>query len=251
MELGEGRVSRGIVWFERDEYGQPTSRYERLILALAICDEGHRIRVLPCDAPARKHYALALIEHQVSAYTAGDDSLRKVAWSLLGERTPQHTAVHGWSEGLGAHGLGRDAVAGEPHAALVAETVTRWPVVAIAAPGPVDPRRYRSEPRRERLLAASALLAMAAAIPALSGPSWLSGWRRLAIGFGISSPLSFRSARVRTPIGQVGSSAAPSCRPCPNESRRPPPNRTRSPPGDSSRSLRSSTPASDTLGNEA
>lgn len=33
-------------------------------------------------------------------------SLRAVVRDLLGERTPAHTTLHGWTEGLGAHALG-------------------------------------------------------------------------------------------------------------------------------------------------
>jgi len=250
LVLGEGRVTRGIVWLERDTYGQLTTRPEQLILALAHCDEGHRIRVLPNDVPMRKHYALPVIEHEVSQYNDGTSSLREVAWLLLGERTPQHTTLHGWTEGLGAHVLGREALDGEPHSAMVAVTLARWPSVATSAPGPIDPRRYRSEPRRERLLAVSTLLAMAAVIP-ISSSSRLAEWRRLAISFGISSPLSFRSGRLCTAIEQVGSPATRSCRACPNKDRRSSFRRTRSPPGDSNRSPPSSIPPSTTPTNDA
>ncbi|MBM4061047.1 MAG: hypothetical protein FJ265_08110 [Planctomycetes bacterium] len=250
MELGTGRVIRSFGWLERDHFGQPMARRGQVALAMAFCARGHRIRVLPCDMLRFKRYALSLIEHEVAAYLAGDVSLRQVAWSLHGEPTPQHTTLHAWTEGLGAHVLGRDAVAGEPHTAMVAETLARWPEVATAtttALPAIDSRRYRSEARRERLAAVALLLAMAAAVLALrDSASRLTAWRGLAIGFGVTSPLSFRTGRPCTAIEQAVTQTAASCRAWPRPTRRSPPNRTRSPPGASRSSARSSIPPSDT-----
>ncbi len=78
-------------------------------IALARCPRcGRRVRVLPSDVLAYKHYAVSVIAEQAGAYTTRGwvESLRSVAWGLLGERTPSHTTLHGWTEGLGAYGLG-------------------------------------------------------------------------------------------------------------------------------------------------
>ena len=50
---------------------------------------------------------LDVIEHLAAEYAQGELSLRQVAWGQLGDRTPAHTTLHGWTEGLGAHALGR------------------------------------------------------------------------------------------------------------------------------------------------
>jgi hypothetical protein len=250
--LSRSRARRGLVWLEQDTYGQKEAVDERAIVAMARCQDcGHRCRVLPSDVLPGKTYALSVIEHLAARYVAGDGSLRRVAWSLLGERTPQHTTLHAWTEGLGAHVLGRDATRGEPHSAMVAETAVRWPsMVSVTTPS-IDPRRYRSEPRHERLSAVATLMQMARAIPDIAAATPLADWRRLAIGLGVSSPLSFRTGCSCTPIEQVPSAAARSCAPCPSKRSNLPPSRTRSPPGASSRSLPSSIPPSDTRGDGA
>lgn len=186
-----------------------------------------------------------MIEHVAAKYVAGAGSLRKVAWSLLGERTPQHTTVHAWTEGLGAHVLGRDAVTGEPHSAMVVETTARRGQLAPLETPSIDPRCYSSEPRHERLLALAVLLLMAQAILGPDASTPLSDWRRMAIVYGVSSPLSFRTGLRHTAIEHVGALAPQSCGPCPTDEGRTLPNRTRSPPGASSRSLRSSIPLLD------
>jgi len=148
MEPTGSTVERGLVLLEPDEYGVPTMVQRRATVAIARCCRcGSRRRVLPCDVLPRKTYGLSVIEHEVSAYSAGDRSLRDVACQL-GDRTPAHTTLHGWTEGLGAHALGRPGgeLGGAPMSRLIAEAEPR--VVGITEsqrtePTP-DPRRYRS-----------------------------------------------------------------------------------------------------------
>jgi hypothetical protein len=177
-------------------------------LALACCDRcGGRVRVLPSDILPRKLYGLAVIEHLVAAYAEGHRSLRPVAWSLAGERTPAHTTLHAWSEGLGAHALGRElgeVPDGMPHAALVAETEARRPKARDLAPAAVDERRYRAQARRERLAAVAHLLAVAVVATGAMPPFALASWCALALGWGLTSPLLFRSGLSSTRLEQVG-----------------------------------------------
>ena len=111
---------------ERDACGVRTVVGVVATLALACCDRcGGRVRVLPSDILPRKLYGLSVIEHLVVAYAEGDQGLRRVAWNLAAERTPAFTTLHAWTEGLGAHALGRElgeVPGGMPHAALVRET---------------------------------------------------------------------------------------------------------------------------------
>jgi hypothetical protein len=82
-------------------------------IALAVCGRcGHRARVLPCDALPHKTFGAAAIELVMAEYSEGRRSLRQVAWAQLGERTPAHTSLHGWTEGFGLHALGRDGLLG-------------------------------------------------------------------------------------------------------------------------------------------
>ena len=83
--------------------------------------------------------------------------MRQVAWDqLYGERTPEHTTLHGWTEGLGAWWLGRTI--GEvafcvPATRVQAELEIRFPQMKSLHSIPVwiNPQRYRSQGRRERL----------------------------------------------------------------------------------------------------
>jgi hypothetical protein len=202
--------------------------------------------VLPSDVLPRKTYAAPAIELGCAAYGAGDRSLRAVAWSLLGERTPAHTTLHAWTEGLGAYALGRqtgEVPGADPFSAVLAETRRRWPTVGAVVEQEisVDPRRYRSEARRERLAAMKRVLLVASATPAGGPDHSLSSWRRLALApsFGLTSPLAFRTGlsctsiehgdRARTARSRRPDREGSSCQ-----------TRTRSPPGDMSRSHRSS-----------
>jgi len=155
---------------------------------------------------------VSVIAQLAAAYTDGwQDSLRTVAWGLLGERTPAHTTLHGWTEGLGAHGLGlptgelRGPAAGWPFSRVLAEAEVRVAAVRRVweAPVWVDERRYRSEGRRERLAAAAQMLALAHTVTGQLGPEALARWRALTLRWSGSFGLRFPSALLCTGIEQV------------------------------------------------
>lgn len=234
-------VTRGLVLLEPDESGELVMTEIVASVALARCTRCKiRRRVLPCDAMPRKTYGLAVIALLVAQYAAGDRSLRQVAWAQLGERTPQHTTLHGWTEGLGAHVLERPAAQGStvPFGRVLADAESREPGVRqiASAEHRVDERRYRSEGRRERLAAVAMLLAIAVLVTCRRGADGLVEFRRLAVVWSVSCALGFPSRFSCTPIEQDGGRSRARSRP----DRRGGPDRcqirTRSPPGASSRS---------------
>lgn len=227
------RVARGLVRLERDAESVLQATRSRVLVMLAQCQDcGHRPRVLPSDVLPHKTYGLPVIERVSSEYLRGDKSLREVAWGLRGVDL-QHTTLHGWTEGLGAHALGRDDGRGEPYSAAQRETKDRWPTMAPRSAPRIDARRYRSEPRRERLVAVAMVILFAAVIPVIAKATPLTDWRRLLLGFGLSWPLLFRSDHRLTRIEHVISRHRED-RAAWNQNRTDPdPNHTRSPPSDS------------------
>jgi hypothetical protein len=231
-----------LILLERDEYGERQAVEVRATIALACCKAcKRRTRVLPCDVVSRKVYSLALIEHQLARYAAGEHSLRQVSWDLLGERTPAHTSLFGWSEGLGAHVLGRartDAELGLPASRLLSESEARCPSIGpvLRHEAPVDPRRYKSEARRERLSAMATLLLVAVLVTGRPSPESMSEWRRLAFTWTRSSAPVFSSAIPCTRIERMDPKPRPGSSPRSRASRAPCPPPARSPPGASSRS---------------
>jgi hypothetical protein len=200
-------VARGIVLLERDEYDELHAVKVIATIARARCDQcRRRWRVLPYDVLPHKRYSTPVIEHLASAYAPGQRGLRPVAWSLLvvpppgsplEERTPAHTTLHGWTEGLGAHALDRPGsdADGAPVSRFITEAAARdhriddgWQTRAE-----VDPRRYRSEDRRERLAAMAVLLLVAAMAAAVASPHSLSECRRLVLEWSNSYALAFPS----------------------------------------------------------
>jgi hypothetical protein len=242
MELTGWTVDRGLVLLELDEHGElRTVRLDAKVAIARCCRCKRRFRrVLPCDAVPRKTYGLPVIEHEVSEYTPGDRSLRKVAWSQLGDRTPAHTTLHGWTEGLGAHALGRPGgdAGGAPMNHLVANAQSRIPEVddVMRAEVHPDPRRYRSEARRDRLAAVIRTMVLATTIAGMPHPHAMSECRRLALLWSGSSVFVFPSRILETPIEQGSGSKPPRSRSSFPRSRDRCPTRTRSPPGASSRS---------------
>lgn len=241
MKLTQSTVERGLVLLEPDGSGVlQTVRVEARI-ALAQCELcGTRCRVLPCDALPRKTYGIAVIEHEVSAYSRGDRSLRQVAWDQLGDPTPAHTTLHGWTEGLGAYALGRPGgrVGGAPMSRLLAEAEPRVPGIAEAKrndPSP-DPRRYRSEPRRERLAAVMLVMTLVSLITRCPHPQAMAECRRVSLAWSNMSALEFPSRILHTPIEHLDRPQPPRSRPSSPRSRDRCPTRTRSPPDASSRS---------------
>lgn len=226
----------------RDEHGELRSLEVRATLALACCPRcKRRWRVLPSDVLPRKVYSLPLIEHELAEYAEGARSLREVSWELLGEKTPTHTSLFGWSEGLGAHALGRartDVELGLPASRLLAESEARCPEIApvLRHEAPVDPRRYRSQARRERLSAMATLLLVAVLVTGMRSPDALGEWRRLAFTWTRSAVLVFPATISRTRIGHVQREKPPTSRPASHPSTDPCPHPARSPPGASKRS---------------
>lgn len=239
-------VLRLIVLLERDEDGELVTVKLQAEIAVARClDCGGRWRVLPSDVLPRKWYSLAVIGHQVARYSTWRWSLRVVAWTLLGQgevdRIPAHTTLHAWTEGLGAYALGRRAgevPAGGPMARLLEETEARRPQVAAERrkTRDVDPRRYRSESRRERLVAVAMVVAVAASATGLEAPASFTEWWRLAVGWSSSSLFVFRTGVSRTAAEHGNRATDRRSRRRATDCRDRCPTRTRSPPGASSRS---------------
>jgi hypothetical protein len=239
-------VLRLIVLLERDEDGELVTVTVQASIGVARClDCGGRWRVLPSDVLPRKWYSVAVIGHLVARYSSGLWSLRIVAWALLGareyDRVPAHTTLHAWTEGLGAYALGRPAGElpdGVPLSRLLEETAAHRSLVVEdrLRELEVDPCRYRSEPRRERLVAGAMVVVVAASATGLEAPASLTEWRRFALVWSSSSVLVFRTGFSRTPVERGNRSRVPRSHPSPPRSRDRCPTRTRSPPGASSRS---------------
>jgi hypothetical protein len=241
LVLSRSTVSRGLVLLERDAFGEQTTVSLTITLAMARCPQcGARFRVLPCDVLPHKVYGLAVIEHQAAQYARGDLSLRQVAWRQLGEKAPAHTTLHGWTEGIGAHALGRPGgdAGGATISRFVAEAEARSPEVAgtMRAHVDVDLRRYRSEARRERLAAVTRLLVLIRLVAGIAHPDAAAECRRLATTWSASSTLHFRSRLSCTAIEHPDRPKSAGSRIPPTTSRDPCLIRTRSPPGASSRS---------------
>ena len=239
--LSASIVSRGVVLLERDEFGEPHSVELQADIVLARCPRcGTRARVLPYDVLPYKRYSLAVITELVSTYTTWSASLRSVVWDLLGERTPSHTTLHGWTEGLGAHALGLPGgeIGGVPFSRFVVDAQARVARLAqvMQAPLWVDERRYRSEARRERLAGMAMLIAVAGLVAGERDSSSLAQCRRLALVWSNSCVLVFPSQFPCTAIEHGRCPDGPRSRYPPQASRDRCPTRTRSPPGASSKS---------------
>jgi hypothetical protein len=230
----------------RDEHGELDSRRRDLRIVLARCDgtcKG-RFRVLPSDVLPHKHYGLAVISSLAKATVLGNKSLRVAAWSQYEGQTPQHSTLHAWTEGLGAYVLGRGSgsQAGDhSFTAIMAEVRSRWSQLGAPASPPIDPSRYRSEARRERLAAVATALAVAsmvvrAAEVVVSDTSTpLCALRQLAVRFGMTSPFSFRTGLSCTRIEHRDRRDGEASGLSPKTGGLSCPTRTRSPPGDSNR----------------
>jgi len=201
-------VVRVAFLLEQDAYGEwVVNRVEAVLAQVCCAGCGGRFRVLPSDILPRKLYGLAVIEHLLAAYAEGGQGLRGVVWAVAGERTPAFTTLRAWIEGLGAYALGRalgEVPGSRPHTALVQETEARVPESRDVAVPAVDERRYRAQARRERLGAVAHLLAVAAQATGVSSPLALASWCALALGWGLTSPLLFRTGLPRTRLEQVG-----------------------------------------------
>ena len=199
---------------EPDGWGELETVELEATLALAYCPRcGARVRVLPCDVLPHKHYSVAVIAAAAGAYTPPDwsESLRGAVWSMLGQRTPSHTTLHAWTEGLGAHGLGLAAgefagpSGGWPFARVLAQAQARVPEVGRVWSGNVEvsPLRYRGEERRERLAAVARVLAVAQTLSDIPPPEALAAWRALIVRHSTSFGLRFPTGLLCTGIEHV------------------------------------------------
>ena len=235
MKLTEASVARGIVLLEADAFGVQRMMSLTGRIAIAKCARClRRVRVLPADVLARKTYGLAVIEHTSTLYALGDQSLREVACQL-GDRDLAHATVHGWTEGLGAHVLGRPGgdAGGVPASRFLAEATAHMPAVAevMRQDVIVDPRRYRSEARQERLAAMVTILAVVVFVSGMPHPFAMAECRRLMLGWSHSSALAFASRITNTAIEHCGRCARSRSGSSTRTSRKRCPTRTRSPPG--------------------
>ncbi len=234
-------MPRGVILLERDEFGELHTVKLEAEIALARCPRcGTRPRVLPYDVLPYKQYSLAVITALVITYVTWGWGLRGVVWDLLGERTPTHATLHGWTEGLGAHvlGLPRAEAGGSPFSRFVVEAQARVAPVAqvVQAQFWVDERRYRSEARRERLAGVAMLMAVAGMVAGELDANALARCRSLALLWSNSCVLVFFSQFSCTAIEHQGGANRPRSRHPQPQSRDPCPTRTRSPPGASSKS---------------
>jgi hypothetical protein len=253
------RVDRPVVLLVHDGAELVAARLV-LSVALALCAacEG-RFRLLPADVLPHKHYGLAVIASIGSVHVEANKSLRAAAWWTHTGSTPAHSTVHAWTEGLGAFVLGRsfgclpDA---QPYQAIVAVIDARWSALKTRSLRPplIDPLRYRTAARGERLAAVASILTLAptvldiamldVALDLTPDRSPLCCLRQLAVRLGVPAPLLFRTGIKRTPFEHVVARD-------PESPGLPQPTgdsvcqtRSRSPPSASSRSLPSSIPPS-------
>ena len=217
-------MKRGVVLLEPDAYGELQTKCVDADIAMARCPccKG-RFRVLPCDVLARKLYSIEVIEHALAAYALDLRSLRQVVWGMLGQRSPCHTTLFAWSEGLGAHALGLgmgEVPGGTPVSRLLAESESRVRSIGalLRQEYRVDPRRWRSPQRRERLSALKRILAVAELVTKLRSPKSFVRWRELALFWSNTCALLFRTGISCTAAEHRDRSDSPRSRAPPRES---------------------------------
>ena len=202
---------RRVILLQRDSFGQWVTVRREIQLALAACPAcGGRFRVLPCDVLPRKRYGLAVIELLARLYAQGGRSLRSTVWDMLGDQSPVHSTLHAWTEGLGAHALGRpagDVPGATPISRVLSESEAHQPEVSWGEPARssvrVDPRRYRSSGRFERLQASAWILALAERRCRSRAPSFLSSWRADLVRWAVECPFQFRTGLSCTSFEHV------------------------------------------------
>jgi len=164
--------------------------------------------------------------------------LRQVAWDqLYGERTPEHTTLHGWTEGLGAYCLGR--AIGEvafcvPATRILAELQIHFSQVKSLHSIPVwiNPQRYRSQGRLERLEACKRFEIIGTMLDVKNAWQFCE-LNRLIVSWGNSFGLGFRTGICCTPIEHMGSTDMRSWLQISTKEQLLCPIHGRSPPGDS------------------
>ena len=212
---------------------------EDFVVAQAACVRcGYSQRLLPADVLAGKRYSIDVYEAAALAYLERPGGLRQAVRSL-GFYAPDFTTLHGWLGGLGGYATGLTTPQGAvPAEALLEETRRRvlpdlnerWRQSA-----PVDPRRHRSERRREELEGVVRLLRIATAVALANGgpptAGALTSWIVLTIGwFGVAA-ISWSARRAgtwiqprakRRAIGFGPRKPKPEDTPCRTRSRSPP-----------------------------
>ncbi len=208
LELTQTTVDRIALMLEKDGHGIDTVVKNQIKIALAKCPicKG-RFRILPADILPYKHYTLPVIENGVRLYNPGHLSLRGVAWDgFYGERTPVHATIHGWTEGLGAYWSGRcfgEVEYALPASRIMAELETRLSSVGPlhSIPAVVNPTRYLSQTRLERLEACQRLETICEILNVGS----FCEFNRLIINWGNSFGFCFRSAIRSTAFERIDS----------------------------------------------
>jgi hypothetical protein len=239
LELTNSTVDRTAFILERDDYGIDTVVEGKVKIVLARCPICKcRCRVLPADILPHKLYTLPVIELAVSLYNRGDLSLRQVAWvELYGERTPEHTTLHGWTEGLGAYCLGRsvgEVAFSVPATRILAELEIRFSQVKSLHSIPVwiNPRRYRSQGRRQRLQACKRFEIIGTMLDVKNACKFVE-LNRLIVSWGNSFGLGFKTGICCTPIEHSVLTDVRSWRQISTKEQFSCPIHGRSPPGDS------------------
>ena len=236
LKLTNTSVFRKAFILEKDQYGIDTVVERNLEIALCRCPIcKSRFRVLPSDIPSYKLYSLPVIELTVSLYNRKDLSLRAVTWDHLdGERTPSFTTLHGWSEGLGAYWLGRtigQVPFSVPATRILAELEIHFSQMESLHSMPVwiNPQRYRSQGRRERLEACKRFEMTCKMLDAQNNWGFCE-LNRLIVIWGNSFGLGFRTGIGCTPFEHIDSTdmlpwrkiAAKESLSCPIHGRSPP-----------------------------
>ena len=242
MVLTRTRVTRPLVLLEPDDHCVLETVNLTATVALARCLRcGTRPRVLPCDAlPAQALRAgvdrapgVGVLERRSEPAEHRLDPARR------SDTGATRRCMRG-TEGLGAYALGRPAggVGGAPISRFVGDADARVPGVAdsMREGVVVDLRRYRSEPRRDRLAAIIRTLSVARAVAGKPHPRALAECRRLELVWSQSSVFEFRTGISCTSIERCDRSGVPGLRASCPKSRDRGRARTRSPPGASSKS---------------
>ena len=211
LELTNSTVDRTAFTLEKDDYGIDTvgeAKVKIVLVKCPICKS--RYRLLPSDILPHKLYTLPVIELSVSLYNRGDLSLRQVAWvQLYGERTPEHTTLHGWTEGLGAWWQGRtmgEVAFAVPATRVLAELEIRFPQMKSlhSMPVRINWQRYRSQGRRQRLEACKRFEIMGTMLDSQNTWKWCE-LNRLIISWGNWFGLGFKTGICCTAIEHIES----------------------------------------------
>jgi hypothetical protein len=239
LKLTSSTVDRTALILEKDDYGIDTVVERKVKIALVRCPICKcRYRLLPADILPYKLYTLPVIELAVSLYNRGDLSLRQVAWGqLYGERTFEHTTLHGWTEGLGAYCLGRtvgEVAFSVPATRILAELEIRFsPMKTLhSIPVWINPKRYRSQGRLERLGACKRFEIIGTMLD-VKTPLKFCELNRLIVRWGNWFGLGFRTGICCTPIEHMGSTDVRSWPQISKKELLSCPIHGRSPPGDS------------------